>query len=127
VGNVSTSQAFARALGEAQRRASARGAFPLSLDERIQLLKVWILPWLLLTSRTYCSDKSVDRSLRMVYKTALALDSWRVTLTQLTLPSEEGGYSLALPETWLRLQAGLASISGGTLGTCPILTVSLLM
>ena len=45
VGNVTTAQAFSRALEEAQRRASVLGAFPFSLQECIRLLKVWILPW----------------------------------------------------------------------------------
>ena len=110
VGHITTAQAFAKVLGEAQRRASILGAFPFSLPERVQLLKVWILLCLLLTARTYCPDDMVERSLKTIYKTALGLDSWGITLTQLTMPPEEGGCSLAMPDTWLRVQAGLAFI-----------------
>ena len=80
------------------------------MTERIQLLNVWILLCLLLTARTYCYDDMVDRSLKTIYKTTLGLDSWGVTLTLLTLTPEEGGFSLAMPDVWLRVQAGLAFI-----------------
>ena len=102
------SRAFAKAMGEVQRRASILEAFSSSLPGRIQLLKVWVLPCLLLTTRTYCPDENIEHSLRTVYKTALAIDSWGVRLKQLSPPHEEGGYSLTQPQTWLRVQAGLA-------------------
>ena len=110
VGHITTSQAFAKVLGETQRRASLLGAFPFSLLERIQLLKVWILPCLPLTTHTYCLDDMVGRSLKTICKTALGLDSWRITLTQFSPSPEEGGYSLAMPDTWLKVQAGLAFV-----------------
>ena len=52
IGHVTVAQAFAKSLGEAHRRASLIASFSLSLPE-IQLLKVWVLPVLLLTSRAY--------------------------------------------------------------------------
>ena len=108
IGHVTTAQAFARALGEAQRRASQLSLFPLTLLERVQLLKVWILPVLLLTARAYRASEQEERSLKPVYNTALGFDSWGVTLTQLSLQPDSGGHGLAPPDTWLRVQSGLA-------------------
>ena len=56
---------------------------------------------------TCCPNDMVDCSLKSIYKTALGLDSWA---TQLALSPCEGGYSLAMPDTWLRVQAGLAFV-----------------
>ena len=81
IGHVTTAQAFAKALGEARRRASQLSLFPLTLLERVQLLKVWILPVLLLTARAYHASEQEERSLKTVYNTALGFDSWGVTLT----------------------------------------------
>ena len=108
IGHVTTAQAFTRALGEAQRRASQLSLFPLTLLERVQLLKVWILPVLLLTARAYRASEQEERSLKTVYNTALGFDSWGVTLTQLSLQPDSGGHGLAPPDTWLRVQSGLA-------------------
>ena len=103
IGHVTAAQAFARALGEAQRRASQLSPFPLTLLERVQLLKVWISPVLLLTARAYRASEQEERSLKMVYNTALGFDSWGVTLTQLFLQPDSGGHKLAPPDTWLRV------------------------
>ena len=42
-----TAQAFYKAMGEAHYRASRLASFAFSLIERVQLLKVWVLPVLL--------------------------------------------------------------------------------
>ena len=44
-------------LGEAHRRAALVASFGLSLLERIQLLKIWVLPVLLLTAGAYLATE----------------------------------------------------------------------
>ena len=49
--NISPKEAFVAPMAEAQRRANVVSSLILSLSERIQMLKVWILPVLLLMAR----------------------------------------------------------------------------
>ena len=75
IGHVTVVEAFSKALGEAQRRASQLSLLPLTLIERVQLMKVWILPVLLLTARAYRATKQEEQSLKAVYNTTLKFDS----------------------------------------------------
>ena len=107
MGNVSPDFAFAFPLGEAQRRASSIASYGLSLKERILLLKTWILPCVLLTARAYFPSDITIRALKQVYHTALGVDSWGVTLDNLSQPRELGGFLLPTPKVWLHAQFGL--------------------
>ena len=49
-----------------------------------------------------------ERSLKVVFNTALGFDSWGTTLSQTSLHPEEGGFSFPPPDTWLKVQVGLA-------------------
>ena len=56
---------------------------------------------------------------------ALRFDRWGITLTQLSLSSDEGCRDLALPDTWLRVQTILpfASFSNKQMAFPPFVTV----
>ena len=83
-------------------------SFGLSLTEHILLLKTWVLPVMLLTARAYSATEQEERSLKVIFNTSLGFDSWGTTLAQTSLPRDEGGFSLAPPDTRLKVQNGLA-------------------
>ena len=62
--------------------------------------------------------------MKTIYNTELGFDSWDVTLTQLS-QSNSGGHGLAPPDTWLRVQSGLAfaRFSGHQLESVPFVTL----
>ena len=100
MGNVTPDSAFAFPLGAAQRRASSIAAYGLSMQERILLLKTWILPCVLRTARAYFPTKITVKALKRVYHTALGVDSWGVTLDNLAQPRELGGFQLPTPKVF---------------------------
>ena len=87
------------------------GPWPCRRDEDsnlscgdVTLLKLWILPLFVhVTKVVFPSDNVID-SLTSVYKTALNLDSWGVTLDILAHSPEEGGYNLATLKVFLYWQ-----------------------
>ena len=108
MGNISPKEAFAASMAEAQRRANIASTLGLSLQERVQILKVWILPVVLLTARAYYPDPVVISSLTTVFNTTLGFDSWGITIQQMAKMKTEGGHELASPYVWLMTQAGSA-------------------
>ena len=98
MGNVTSDEAFSLPLAEAQRRASQLAGLQLSLRERLLLLKTWILPTILLTARSYFPSEISIKSLKLVYNTALVLDSRGVTLDHISQEPELGGYQLPTPK-----------------------------
>ena len=76
IGNISSEFAYAYLLAEAQRRASVVAGLHLSRKERITLLKTWVLPTVLLTARAYFHYKITVHSRKIIFNTALQLNSW---------------------------------------------------
>ena len=108
MGNISPKEAFAASMAEAQMRANIASTLGLRLQERVQILKVWILPVVLLTARAYYPDPVVISSLTTVFNTTLGFDSWGITIQQMAKMKTEGGHELASPQVWLMTQAGSA-------------------
>ena len=75
IGNISVGQTFSKVLGEAQRRAALVASLGLSLKERVLLLKTWVLPVLLLIATAHRVTEQEERSLKIVFNTALGFDS----------------------------------------------------
>ena len=92
IGNLTVAQAFSKVMGEAQRRAALVASFGLSFPKRVMLLKNWVLPVLLLTARAYRASEQEERSLKIVFNTALGFGSRSITLSQTSLSANEGGY-----------------------------------
>ena len=113
MGNITSDKAFSFPLAEAQRRASRLASYNLSLKERILPLKTWVLPIVLLTSRACFPSDITIKTLKMVYNTALGVDSWGITLDQLSHELELGGYLLPTPKVWLHARYGTAGWVGG--------------
>ena len=76
----------------------------LSLAERVELLKLWILPLIVYPARVVFPTSPVISMLRTVYSVALRLNSWGVTTSILALPKTLGGLALAQPRTFLLWQ-----------------------
>ena len=76
----------------------------LSLPERVNLLKLWILPLLVYPARVVFPSSAVVSTLATIYQVALNLNSWGLTLDILAHPPTKGGYSLAPPQTFLYWQ-----------------------
>ena len=69
------------------------GSTPRSHYRRkVQLLKVWVPPTLLLIARTYLANRSVISAVRHVYHVLFGFDSWGLTCHQLSQRKENGGY-----------------------------------
>ena len=90
LGHVTSEQSFSVALNKALSRAYAMRSWGLSLLERVELLKLWILPLLVHPARAVCPDNNVCSTLQLVYNVAIKLSSCRVTQPILSLPKEQG-------------------------------------
>ena len=99
-------------MGEAHRRSALVASFGLSLVERLLLLKTWVLPVLLLMARAYRATEQEERSLKVVFNTALGFDSWGTTLSQASLHPDDGGFSLPPPPPHLAQGAGGTGLYG---------------
>ena len=108
MGNLTSDEAFATHLGEAQRRGSAVGSLGLSKKEAIILLKTWVLPTLLLAAMSYYPLEHTIKALKIVFQTTLGVDSWGLTLRELSQHPECGGFQLPTPKCWLHTQFGLS-------------------
>ena len=108
MGNLTSDEAFASYHGDAQRTASKVGSLGLSKREAIILLKTWVLPTLLVTTRSYFSSEHTIKALKIVFRTALGVESWGVTLRELAQHRECGRFQLPTPKCWLHAQFGLS-------------------
>ena len=104
IGHITTEQAFAECLAIALKRAHFLRKLPLGLNERVRILKIWILPLLNFTARAYQPNDWVISQLRNIYLVGLKLTSWFVTLPILSQPPGKGGYNLLQPEAYLHWQ-----------------------
>ena len=77
---------------------------PLGLNERVLILKIWIVPLLNFTARAYQPNDPVIFHLRNIYWVGLKLTSWSVTLPILSQPPGKGGYNLLQPQAYLHCQ-----------------------
>ena len=59
---------------------STLASLALAKKEAIILLKMWILPTVLLMATAYYPSENTIKALKIVFQTALGVDSWGVTL-----------------------------------------------
>ena len=76
----------------------------------MQLLKQWILTVLNLISRSYSPTPSTVSALTDVYRLALGLDLWRLTIPVLSQPPKLGGCRILRAATYLHIQLGLLAV-----------------
>ena len=77
---------------------------PLGLNERVLILKIWVLLLLDFTARAYQPNDLIISQLRNTYSVGLKLISWYVTLPILSQPPGKGGYILLQPKANLHCQ-----------------------
>ena len=104
IGHVTPEEAYAPLLARALKRAQFMKALPLTLDERVALLQEWVLPLLIYPARAYFPTTSVIAQLSSIYKQALNISSWGLTLPILQLPRNKGGALLPQPHIYLLWQ-----------------------
>ena len=104
LGHVTPEQSFSLALNKALGRAYSMRSWELSLPERIELLKLWILPLLVHPARAVFADDNVISTLTLIYHVSLRLNSWGITQPILSLPKQQGGYALPAPKEFLHWQ-----------------------
>ena len=79
-------------------------SWELSLQEHVELLKLWILPLLVHPARAVFADGNLSSTLTLIYHVALKLNFWGITQPILWLPKDQGGYTLPAPNTFLQWQ-----------------------
>ena len=104
IGHIPPEVAYGAAIQKALGRAYSMQHWKLSLAERVELLKLWILPLIVYPARVVFPTSPVISMLRTVYSVALRLNSWGVTTSILALPKTLGGLALAQPRTFLLWQ-----------------------
>ena len=100
-GDVTPDEAFAPHLSRALARAQFAATLPLTMPERVHLLQEWILPLMIYPARAYFPTEDVCTKLANVYRVALRLGSWGLTLPILQLPPKLGGALLPKPSLFL--------------------------
>mmetsp|Transcript_87821 Transcript_87821/g.152827 ORF Transcript_87821/g.152827 Transcript_87821/m.152827 type:complete len:171 (-) Transcript_87821:254-766(-) len=73
----------------------------LGLAERVDLLKLWILPLVVYPARVVFPTKPAISTLHTVHGVGLRLNAWGMTPSILSLPKAQGGFSVAPPRTFL--------------------------
>ena len=81
---------------------------PLTHQERVALFQEWVLPLLIFPARAYFPTDAVISQVSAVYKTALCLTSWGLTLPILELRPGLGGDTLPRPSKFLLWQHATA-------------------
>ena len=70
----------------------------------MELLQSWILPLLVYPSRVVYPTDNVIAAVKTIYRVALKLSNWGITLDILSHSKEHGGLELAPPDTFLLWQ-----------------------
>ena len=100
IGHITSEQAFAKCLAIALKRAQLLRKLPLRVNERVLILKIWVLLLLNFTARAYQLNDLVISQLRNIYWVGLKLTSWFVTLPILSQPLEKGGTAFVQTCLW---------------------------
>ena len=118
LGHVTVDHVYASIVATAYHRAKFLAQLPLHLQERCELLKVWILSLFDSAARVYLPTQLVISHLRNTYCLALCLDRlWMVPLF-MAQPLDQGGYGLVMLHTYVYWQNALAFVSHLTGNVC---------
>ena len=80
LGHVDLHPAYSTVIATAYQRAKFLAHLPLHMQERCELLKVWIPSLFEFPARVYLPSKLVISQLPNIYCLALGLDSWGIVL-----------------------------------------------
>ena len=94
-GHRTAEEIFAPCVQKGAYQANQIKLWNLSLDQKLPISKVWILPLLTLPCKVAFLPPSVISSLYHIYNTALSISGWTIRHDIMALPLNQGGYSLA--------------------------------
>ena len=86
LGHVTSEEAYAPVLARATLRAHFMSNLPLTQDEHVALFQEWVLPLFIFPGRGYFPRDQVVAKLSVIYKVALRLNSWGLTLSIMAMP-----------------------------------------
>ena len=104
LGHVTSEETYAPVLARATLRAHFMSNLPLTQDERVALFQEWVLPLFIFPARGYFPTDHVVAKLSVIYKVALRLNSWGLTLPIMAMPPNLGGNHLPQPRMFLLWQ-----------------------
>ena len=107
-GHVSSEEACAPTIARTMERAKLMRTLPLTHQERVALFQEWVLPLLIFPARAYFPTDAVISQMSAVYKTALCLTSWGLTLPIPELRLGLGGDTLPQLSKFLLWQHAMA-------------------
>ena len=91
LGHVSSDEAYAPVIARAAMRAAFMLSLPLTFTERTTLLQEWVLPLFIFPARAYFPTATVVPQVAAIYRTALWVSSWGLTLPILELSKTTEG------------------------------------
>ena len=91
IGDTTSDEAYAPLVARAFQRAQFMKQLSLTQAERVALLQESILPPFIFPSRAYFPTDGLISKIRNIYRTALCVSSWGLTLPILQLPPNLGG------------------------------------
>ena len=97
-------EAYGPALRKATGRAFSMQSWSLSLADPVEFLQSWILPVLVYPARVVYPSDNVAEAVKTIYRVALKLSNWGITLDILSQGKDQGGLELAPPDTFLLWQ-----------------------
>ena len=100
LGHISAGQAYGPSLQAMYHRASYLRNLPLSLEEKAELLMIWIAPVVYLTAIAYAPNLQVESQLQIIQNLALSMNSWTLTKHMLAERGAAGGVELAPLSTY---------------------------
>ena len=112
IGHVSSEEAFVPIFSRAANRAAFMRLLSITFSERIALFQEWVPPLFIFPARAYFPTDQVVAQLAVVYKTALKISSWGLTLPILESPPSVGGNNLPRPRTFLLRGGGVQEFWG---------------
>ena len=101
LGATTAEEAYGPAPRKATGRAFSMQSWSLSLADGVEFLQSWILPLLVHPARVVYPTDNVIAAVKTIYRVALKLSNWGITLDILSHSKDQGGLELAPPDTFL--------------------------
>ena len=103
LGATTAEEAYGPAPRKATGRAFSMQSWSLSLADWVELLQSWILPLLVYPARVVYPSDNVVAAVKTIYRVALKLSNWGITLDILSHSKDPGGLELPPPRHFFAL------------------------
>ena len=98
---MTSEEAYEPIIARATLHAHFMSNIRLNQDELVAVFQEWNLPLFIFRARAYFPTDQVVAKLSVIYKVALQLNSWGLTLPIMALPPAQGGHHLPQPRVYL--------------------------